>query len=109
MNYNVDHQIFSEELKLEYAVIRTLTIYFAERRNCVKGKNVPSDKRRRYERSPGNSERTEFTAPQCKNGKYVTIPLRSDLELDTRNYPKERSEMNFFSSCLHIHNFGQFF
>ena len=48
MNYNVDHQIFSEELKLEYAVIRTLTIYFAERLNCVKGKNVPSDKRRRY-------------------------------------------------------------
>ena len=39
----------------------------------------------------------------------VTIPLRSDLELDTRNYPKARSEMIFFSSCLHIHNFGQFF
>lgn len=39
----------------------------------------------------------------------LTIPLRSDLELDTRNYPKERSEMNFFSSCLHIHNFWTIF
>ena len=35
----------------------------------------------------------------------LTVSLRSDLKLDTRNYPKESSEMNFFSSCLHIHNF----
>ena len=39
----------------------------------------------------------------------LTIPLRSDLELDIRNYPNESSEMNFFSSCLHIHNFWTIF
>ena len=42
--------------------------FFTEAFECINRKHVPSHQRRRCQRSPGNSERTELTAQQRQNG-----------------------------------------